>query len=130
VQGARATASAALDQARPLKENAMPDTSGPDTSGSANSPQNIFGEMLKLQTEATQTLLSNFGNFAPGTASGPDTVATDPTELAHWAGVAQRMQALWLEFQSEKLGQAVSAESISAGAGKMFADPSAWLGMI
>ncbi|MEP7222546.1 MAG: alpha/beta fold hydrolase [Novosphingobium sp.] len=100
------------------------------TPGSDSAPQDIFSEMLKLQAEATQTLMGNFGKFAPGMADSPGGSPTDPTELAHWAGVAQRMQALWLEFQSEKLGQAITPEALASAPGKLFADPSAWLGMV
>ncbi len=45
----------------------------------------------------------------------------DPADAAHWAGVAARMQALWLEFQGEAALKAAGAAA---------ADPGQWLTMM
>jgi len=104
----------------------------------SNGVQDMLAQMLKLQAEATQAIFGNFGQFVSGVATPakPDAssqepgavpggiMSLDPADLTHWAGVAQRMQALWLEFQAEQ------AAKSPAATGQLFSDPAKWLELV
>jgi polyhydroxyalkanoate synthase len=63
-----------------------------------------------------------FAQFQPGlAAAGEDQAVGD---LAQWAGVAQRLQGMWLDFQREQAARA--AEQVPA----MLGDPAGLMGMM
>ncbi|MFA7603677.1 MAG: class I poly(R)-hydroxyalkanoic acid synthase [Novosphingobium sp.] len=63
-----------------------------------------FAEMLRSQSDATMALL---GRFLPGAVTGAgDAVEGAAQGAVHWADVAGRMQAMWLDFQAGAAGQA------------------------
>ncbi len=72
--------------------------------------KDIFTEMLQLQTEATQAMFGYFSQFMPVSSPpeppepGPEPgLAPDEAgEFADWTSVAQRLQGLWLDFQSDE----------------------------
>ncbi len=72
-----------------------------------------FGDVMRMQTEAMQNM---FGQLMPGTTA----TLPDPGDALHWAGVMQRLQAMWLEFQSEK---ALAPQSPPAH----YTDPAYWM---
>jgi len=75
------------------------------------------GDILAAMMQAPQQL---FTQFMPGGGEG----STAPGDMAQWSGVAQRLQALWTQFQRE---QAATA------AGKLpmlFADPGNFAGIM
>ena len=88
---------------------------------SAPSLTGVFAEMMKLQTEATQAVFGHFGQMlsAPAQQGVPEANAD---ELAQWASVGQRMQTLWLDFQT--------SEALKANPPKQLTDPEAWLDLV
>lgn len=89
---------------------------------SGKSLTDIFGEMLKIQAEATQALFGHFGQFLASPADNPVPPAPEPADIAQWAGVGQRLQSLWTDFQS--------SEALKANPTKLMTDPSAWLELV
>ncbi|MEY4159919.1 MAG: hypothetical protein RLZZ136_540 [Pseudomonadota bacterium] len=83
-------------------------------------PISLFGEMLKLQTEATQAVFGHFGEMLSKAA--PTQGTPDPAEIAQWANVGQRLQALWSNFQA--------SDSPSTNPLSELADPAAWLNLV
>ena len=90
-----------------------------DTSslGQSDDFASIFAEMMKLPSQIAQAAV---GQLLPEqlTAAVSPTI-TSPEDAAHWASVAARLQAMWLELQSE---QAMKAS--------VPANPSQWLGAL
>jgi polyhydroxyalkanoate synthase subunit PhaC len=72
----------------------------------------FFGQLLKLQTDAVQSL---FGMAPTGAAQ------TIPTDPAHWAGIAARLQAIWTEYYQEQALKAASTPPPD------YSDPAKWL---
>ncbi len=89
----------------------------------------IFAEMLKWQAEATKAVFSQFSEMlalAPE-ASGLSPIPTfaqfqNPSDVADWAAVGQKLQTLWLNFQS--------SEALSSNPPKQLTDPAAWLELV
>ena len=54
-----------------------------------------IGDFMKLQTDFTRAML---GPLAPPALGA----VADPQEAVHWAGVVQRLQAMWLDYQAEQ----------------------------
>jgi polyhydroxyalkanoate synthase len=89
----------------------------------------IFGEMLKLQAEATKAV---FGHFSQMLALAPEasglspmptfTQLQDNADVAEWAQVGQKLQTLWLNFQS--------SEALSINPPKQLTDPAVWLELV
>ena len=73
-------------------------------------------DMAAAVDRAWRALLPG-GGAEPGLTSGPELLG----DVAHWAGVAARMQAMWLEFQTE---QAIKATQ------QLAANPAHWLTML
>ena len=69
--------------------------------------------MIRNQTEIAMGL---FGRLLPQAAEG----LADAGDGAHWAEVAERMQKMWLDFQSEQAGS-------GAGPQAYFSDPAKWM---
>ncbi|AZI36603.1 putative poly-beta-hydroxybutyrate polymerase [Caenibius tardaugens NBRC 16725] len=80
--------------------------------------QNDFGalinQMLAFQGEATQRW---FTQMLPETAKK----LPNPGEMAEWMDVARKLQALWLEFQEQRVATQLPPNP--------FADPAKWLNM-
>ncbi len=74
----------------------------------------IFAEMMKLPTQIAQAAMGQMLPEQLATAVAP--AITNPEDAAHWASVAARLQAMWVELQSE---QALKAT--------MPANPAQWL---
>lgn len=91
-----------------------------EKTSSGESPADLLTDLMARQAEAMQALW--------GQATMPDVTATavDPADAVHWVEVAQKLQAMWLEFQSEQAMKAVAGE----GALAQMADPSRWLAMM
>ena len=92
-------------------------SAGNDTSSNGQSGDflSIFSEMLKLPTQIAQTAM---GQMLPEQLTAAVAPAiTSPEDAAHWASVAARLQAMWMELQSE---QALKAS--------VPANPAQWLG--
>lgn len=80
-----------------------------------DTPAEAFAQLL----QAPQQL---FAQFQPGmAAAGEDEAVGD---LAQWAGVAQRLQGMWIDFQREQAAKA--AERVPA----MLGDPAGLMGMM
>ncbi len=73
--------------------------------------------LLKAPADAAQKLLDR---LMPGGAVGGDGASAD---MAQWSSVAQRLQAMWVEFQRD------SAAKLVDKAPAMFSDPGNWLGL-
>jgi len=58
-----------------------------------------------------------FGQMMPNTQTSP---FTDPQDAAHWAEIIGRLQAMWLEFQSEQ-AMATAAKEVN------LLDPAHWM---
>ncbi len=80
------------------------------TQGEYAAAQSLAG-LLKAQSDAAQKMLAP---FLEATA--------DPEDAAHWTHAAQKLQAMWLEFQNE---QAVKAMHPPA----LFTDPEQWMAL-
>ncbi len=104
-----------------------------ENSGTSNSgapDMGVFGEMLKLQAEATQAMFGQFGQYMSGSAeSAVGDKAKQPAEneFSQWASVAQRLQALWQDFQP---GDSQKGESPTAASPTTITDPAAWLELV
>ncbi|MEO7246859.1 MAG: class I poly(R)-hydroxyalkanoic acid synthase, partial [Novosphingobium sp.] len=81
----------------------------------------IFGEMMKLQADATQAMFGQFGQMmaSPGPMQAP---LSDPADIAQWAQVGQKLQTLWLDFQA--------SETLKADPPKQLTDPAEWLKLV
>ena len=81
----------------------------------------FFANLLKSPAEAAQKL---FGAVLPGIADGGAEQGSGASAaLAQWTSVAQRLQAMWLEFQRDQAAQ------MAQKAPAMFSDPGNWLGL-
>lgn len=79
-----------------------------------------FQDLLVQQSQAAMAL---WGQLLPGAhAEMPD-----PGDAAHWAEVAQRLQTMWVDFQSE---QALNAAPGAFGVPAYFADPAQWMSLV
>lgn len=76
-------------------------------------------QLLRSQGELTQQFV---GTLLPGTQAG----FPDADEAAHWAEVGQRMQQMWLDFQSEQMEKAVASPSHYSDPGKWLATLEGW----
>ncbi len=86
-----------------------------ETKSPFDTPADAFAMMLQAPQEL-------FAQLMPGVAAaGEDETVGD---MAQWASVSQRLQAMWLEFQSE---QAASAASKLPSA---LMDPGNWAGIL
>jgi polyhydroxyalkanoate synthase len=81
----------------PTKEDVMND------SPSGSNATDIFGQILKLQTDALKTM--GQAMLRPMTAGTP-VAAGDP---ADWTKVGERLQKLWTDFQQGQMGGAAVA---------------------
>jgi len=78
-----------------------------------------FEEMFKLQSEFTRSLLTKFGglsNLQP--AMAPAALAATGTDGLNLGSLAERIQAVWLKYQTDQ-----ARHLPSAVAGTMLADP-------
>jgi polyhydroxyalkanoate synthase subunit PhaC len=91
-----------------------------EKTSSGESPADLLADLMARQAEAAQALWGQFA--APDGPAAP----VDPADAARWVEVAQKLQAMWLEFQSDQAMKAVSGE----GAMAQMADPSRWLAMM
>lgn len=69
-----------------------------DSPGNTNAAA-VFGQLLKFQTDALQTMFSPLTGGAPADAGDP----------AHWSKVGERLQKLWADFQRDEAGSSVAA---------------------
>lgn len=85
-------------------------------------PMQAFQKLLREQSQAAMAL---WGQFVPGTPAAAPDEATDETtgDAAQWARTAQRLQAMWLEFQTDRM-QAM------AGTPAYLFDPARWQGLV
>ncbi|MEO5586421.1 MAG: class I poly(R)-hydroxyalkanoic acid synthase [Novosphingobium sp.] len=65
-------------------------------------PADIFGQILKFQTDALQTMLAPITGLAPGTGGVKGGNPADASDPAHWGNVGERIQRLWLDFQQNQ----------------------------
>lgn len=99
----------------------MPDQpSGKDHSGTNQSTDDQATAMFDAMFTAPQQL---FAKFMPGVAAAGEDEAMG--DFAQWASVAQRLQALWLDFQRDQ-----AAQSVVKLPEAVFADPGNWLGVM
>ena len=84
-----------------------------DSPGGGTSPADFFGQILKFQSDALETMLS------PVTGGGP----ADAGDPQHWSRVGERLQKLWLDFQQ---GQGGSAATTVPGAAQWLTLMSSW----
>ena len=75
----------------------MTDQSAKDAAANP-APGDVLTAMLKTQQEL-------FSQFMPGDAAAPGT-APSADDLAQWTSVAQRLQAMWFEFQRNQTASA------------------------
>ncbi len=81
----------------------------------------IFGEMMKLQTDATRAMFGQFDQMmaSPAPMQSPmQSPMGDPADVALWAEVGGKLQKMWLEYQT--------SEALKAEAPKQLTDPAAW----
>ena len=83
------------------------------TDGSAS---DLMADMLRQQADMAQQV---FGQFLPA-AKFP---VADPADAGQWGDVAQRLQAMWLDFQAEQAARATSTAN-------PLGDPGQWLTMV
>jgi polyhydroxyalkanoate synthase len=91
-----------------------------DSPGDGPTGADLFGQFLKLQTDALQTLVGAMGSPAAQPLFGlppPERGALDPD---HWAEVAARLQAIWADFQQD---QAIKLAACPAH----YTSPEKWL---
>jgi polyhydroxyalkanoate synthase len=69
--------------------NPMPDKPAAD-------PGKLIGDFVKTQSEVFQSL---FGQLSAGTKT------SDADAQLHWAGIARKVQDMWLDYQASQLGQ-------------------------
>jgi polyhydroxyalkanoate synthase len=79
----------------------MTDKPGPKDSSEGQDAPGIFSGMLHTQAQAVQAML---GKLIPAM---PDSQG-EPADTAQWTEAARRLQALWLEFQTEQVRQAAA----------------------
>ena len=73
---------------------------GAASSGQSGDFGDIFAEMMKLPTQIAQAAMSQMLPEQLTAAVSP--AITNPEDAAHWASVAARLQAMWLEVQGEQ----------------------------
>lgn len=79
-------------------------------------PSQAAGEILRLQAQAGHAL---WGQLLPGAPAD----GSEAGDAAHWAQVAERLQAMWLEFQAEQTQKAANLPAY-------LADPAQWMGLV
>ena len=79
-----------------------------------------LAELIRTQSDAARSLLAP---YLP--ADGER--AADPGEAMHWAGVVQKLQAMWLEHQAEQTASAVQAPRGSSGLGQLASLVEGWV---
>lgn len=83
------------------------------TGNGSEDPAAAFADLLRTQAEATQAMIAQVLPALP----------LDPADAARWTDSMAKLQSLWLDFQSDKAGEALdSLQSPPA-----FARPDAWL---
>ena len=87
-----------------------------DPGGSDGGGSGVFAEMLRAQNDAMR---STWGQLLSGAEAG----LPSAEDGAHWAGVAGRMQTMWLEFLHE---QALAASGKTAH----YTNPATWLTLL
>ena len=87
----------------------------PDKSSPFDNPAEAFAQLLKGPQQA-------FAQLLPGVAAAGEDEAVG--DAAQWAGNAQRLQSLWLDFQAQ---QAASAADKLPG---LLGEPANWLTMM
>lgn len=100
----------------------MADTNSSDDSTLGNDAMAIpemLAKLLKLPTGAGGEMLSQMLN--PQLLGGLS--ITDPKDAAQWAGVTQRLQTMWLDFQKEQALKVASQKN-------PLADPAQWMGLM
>ena len=90
-----------------------------DKSQAEGGAPEIFADMLRAQSEATMQL---FGRFLPGTQASPD----DAAGAQKWADVANRMQAMWLDFQTGQASRAAQPTAHYSDPAKLIALVESW----
>ena len=100
-----------------------------DSKDTPSSGLGIFGEMLKWQAETTKAVFNQFSQMlalapeASGLAPMPlFSKAQESPEVAEWAAVGQKLQAMWRNFQS--------SEALNVNLPKQLTDPAAWLELV
>ncbi len=83
------------------------------TGNGSEDPAAAFAELLRTQAEATQAMIAQVMPALP----------LDPADAARWTDSMTKLQSLWLEFQSDKAGEALN----SMQSPPSFARPDAWL---
>jgi polyhydroxyalkanoate synthase len=79
--------------------------------------------LQQIFAEQSQAAMALWGQLLPGAhAEMPE-----PGDAAHWAEVAQRLQTMWIDFQSE---QALKAAQNQLGVPAYFADPAQWMTLV
>ena len=81
-----------------------------------------LADLMRLSGEMAQAMVGQFLPVAASALSAPaafPNALTEPEEAAHWAEVAAKMQAMWVEFQGEQ------ALKLAATPGA--ADPAQWM---
>ncbi len=85
-------------------------------SDQAGVDDDIFVNLMQLPQQL-------FSQFLPGTDTAGEDAATAQADLAQWASVAQRLQAMWFDFQREQAGQ------LAEKAPALLGDPADWMGL-
>ncbi len=102
----------------------MADKSNSGASGGAqggSGAPGIFADMLRAQSDATMRL---FGQMLPGlSAHAPDSAADG---AAPWGDVAKRMQAMWLDFQTDAAANPARPVTDYADPAKLIALVESW----
>ena len=78
----------------------------------ATEPNAAIGEFVEAQTRAFQSLFGQLAGSAPS-ADGSE-------QQVHWAGIARKLQDMWLDYQASQLGQPRAMPHYS--------DPVKWIG--
>jgi polyhydroxyalkanoate synthase subunit PhaC len=99
-----------------------------DKSGSDTGAPDIFTDMLRAQSDATMRLLGQFlpGRLLPDAQSDAGVQPPAAADPARWADVAGRMQAMWLDFQSDSLARAATPAAAYGDPAKLTALVESW----
>ena len=84
----------------------------------------VFGEMLRLQGQLAETMMSGFAGLA-----NPAAVSASAGALAPWGDVARQVQDMWQKAGALITQQPAAAASDTALA-DMLGDPSRWLSTV
>ena len=94
----------------------MADHKVTDDGPSGAEPMQAFRELLREQSQAAMAL---WGQFVPGQG----TMADADGDAAQWAHTAQRLQAMWFEFQTDRA-------QVMARTPAYLCDPARWQGLV